>query len=139
MSQTPRRQRTENPSPPPVRRRRLSRGRKSKYWCFTINNWDEMDVAVLRNIMDGGLVNYLVFGREVGENGTPHLQGYVEFKSRWDLRRCQGNFVMGAHYEPRRGTPQEASDYCKKDGDWEESGTLSTGIIGLPPRTINIS
>lgn len=116
-------------------------GRKSRYWCFTLNNYDEGDIATLRNIMDGSaLVSYLVFGREVGENGTPHLQGYVEFTTRWDLRRCQRSFLMGAHFEQRRGTPQEASDYCKKDGDWEEVGTLSRVTQGtLRRRLININ
>lgn len=114
------------------------RGRKSKYWCFTLNNYDEGDINQLRNLMDSGtLVSYVVFGREVGENGTPHLQGYVEFKTRWDLVRCTRSFLPRAHFEQRRGTPQEAADYCKKDGDWEQSGEISTGIIGLPPRTIN--
>lgn len=42
---------------------------ESKYWCFTINNWTEIDVPKFLNM------EYLVFGREKGEDGTPHLQG----------------------------------------------------------------
>lgn len=133
-------------TPPPTRRRALAReparrrtrartntrGRKSKYWCFTLNNPSEGEVHVLNAIGVGDmLVSYLVFGHEVGENGTPHLQGYVEFKSRWDLVRCQQHFLVRAHYEQRRGTPLEASDYCKKDGNFEEWGILSRGISGI--------
>ena len=29
-----------------------------------------------------------------------------------------------AHWEPQRGTPQEASDYCKKEGDFYECGNI---------------
>lgn len=42
---------------------------QSKYWCFTINNWTPDDVPEFKNM------EYLVFGREKGEDGTPHLQG----------------------------------------------------------------
>jgi len=108
------------------------RGRKSKYWCFTINNYDEDDIHVLRNIMDSGLITtYVVFGRELSQSGTPHIQGYMELKSRWDLKRLKRSFFNTAHFEARRGTPEEAAEYCKKDGDWEESGTRSSGIKGM--------
>ena len=70
---------------------------------------------------------YLVFGREVGDNGTPHLQGYCRLASK--LRLHQIRSIRGferAHFEVSRGTPKQASDYCKKDGDFDEFGTLPT-------------
>jgi len=147
---TPTRRRpAEVPNAPAPRRTRARtdarverRGRKSKYWCFTLNNPTQGEEAVLHAIGNGDmLVTYLVLGREVGVNGTPHIQGYVEFRSRWDLVRCQQRFMMRAHYEPRRGTPQEAAEYCKKDGDYDEYGIISRGLIGpvLAPRIIRIN
>lgn len=140
-----RRREREVPNAPAPRRTRARvdpRGRKSKYWCFTINNPHPDTERVLDAMGNSGLITtYLVWGREVGENGTPHLQGYVEFRSRWDLLRCQRSFMRGAHYEQRRGTPQEAAEYCKKDGQYTEHGTISRGLIGpiLSPRINRIN
>jgi len=104
---------------------------KSKYWCFTLNNYTDDELEMLRNLVGGHLTTYAVFGKEVGESGTPHLQGYFEFKSRWDLIRLRRWALDRAHYEPRRGTAEEASNYCKKDGDWEQYGTISISNQGI--------
>ena len=65
---------------------------------------------------------YIIFGREMGEKGTPHLQGYIELNNpmRWNtLNKKMGGRV---HLEERRGSQEEAIKYCKKEGDWWEKG-----------------
>ena len=64
---------------------------------------------------------YMLFGRERGDEGTPHLQGYVQFKTEKSLKQLK-TMMPRAHVEARKGTIQQAVDYCKKDGDFEEFG-----------------
>lgn len=100
---------------------------KSTRWCFTLNNWTDADVGILRALQ----IVYLVFGYEVGESGTPHLQGFVIFKSQQRLSAVK-KVLERAHWEPSRGSSSQAADYCKKDGKFEEFGALpkSAGEAG---------
>lgn len=66
--------------------------------------------------MDPERVACHVFAREVGESGTPHLQGYIRFKKPCRLSWWK-NTLPRLHVEARRGTEQQAWDYCLKDGD----------------------
>jgi len=105
---------------------------QSTKWVFTINNYAESD---LRNILDlGGSLDrnglkYLVVGREVGAiNGTPHLQGFAVFDTNQRLGRVKSLFGSTGHYETARGSKIQASEYCKKDGSFDEFGDLGLGV-----------
>jgi len=98
---------------------------QSKYWVFTLNNYNDADQSGLRELWRLGRVAYLCYGREVGSNqGVPHLQGMVEF-SRKMRRTGVSKLVPRAFIEARRGTATEARTYCIKDGDFEEHGVQS--------------
>lgn len=99
---------------------RVPRTRLSKHWTFTINN------PINADRVSDDLFSYIIYGNEVGLEGTPHLQGYVCFKNRQRLSAVKKLFPR-AHLEIKRGSVQEAIDYCKKDGDFVEEG--------LPPVT----
>lgn len=105
---------------------------RAKNWVFTLNNYTDNDQQRLRDLASSDDVAYLVFGREVGESGTPHLQGYVEFRSRKRLSQLRALVSDRAHYEVRRGTGVEADEYCKKDEDFETFGELSQGWFLQP-------
>jgi hypothetical protein len=95
-----------------------------KHWVFTLNNPLPDD--------QGGLwlppYDYAVLGNEVGESGTPHIQGYVIFKNKLRLNQLKTHSPQGqrAHWEPQSqySTPAQAADYCMKDGDFKEFGEL---------------
>lgn len=90
---------------------------RSAGYCFTINNPAE-DAQLHLLALE---FRYLVFGREVGESGTPHLQGYIHFANKRDFAAVK-KMYPGWHVEKRLGTVDQAVDYCKKDGDFTELG-----------------
>lgn len=92
-------------------------------WCFTVNNPSEEDETRLQNLDH----KYLVFGRETGDNGTRHLQGFIILNRSQRLGWIQRRFGTHGHWEQARGTNRQASDYCKKDGDYFEHGEYPEG------------
>jgi hypothetical protein len=120
---------TSTPYPPRPRLLTLIMPIGAKHWCFTINNPTVQVKSRLAEIGNDGLsfqVSYLVVGREVApKTGTPHLQGYVTFAVRQSMAAVKTLFqTQGVYLVVARGTPLEASDYCKKDQDFDEYGTL---------------
>ena len=100
---------------------------RSKHWCFTLNNYTETDIDRLSQLRNTPEV-YLIYGKEVGESGTPHLQGFVSFPSRKRLNQVIS--VLGqCHCSIARYITQSIQ-YCKKEGDYTEFGTAPTGRGG---------
>lgn len=99
----------------------MSDNRKNlRNFVFTLNNYTDAEVDTVCEIPH----KYLIIGFEVGECGTPHIQGYCELLKQTKFATIK-KMIPRAHIEPRNGTAQQAADYCKKDGDWVEDGTIS--------------
>lgn len=130
----------------------VAQGPVSTYWCGTLNNFTEQEKENIRQWMQSDDVNYGVLAQEVGENGTPHLQMFVETKKRERLtaivRKTKTN---RGHWEVARAKDkQRSANYCKKgeqpSNEWknmkdngpnfgknakyEEFGSLSTTTQG---------
>lgn len=96
----------------------------SKNWCFTINNYAETAEEDLQALYPTS-VKYLIFGKEVGAaNGTPHLQGYVQLVKQARLSGVIKLLPKGTHIEKAKGTPEQAADYCRKEGKYQEFGDI---------------
>lgn len=95
---------------------------KCRNLVFTLNNYTELDFNSLPEKMSP--YKYLIYGKEKGEKGTPHLQGYIEFKNPRSFGALK-KIDPRIHWEKRRGTALQASTYCKKEGDYTELGTMS--------------
>nr|WPR18722.1 MAG: replication polyprotein [Chemarfal virus 269] len=94
--------------------------KRSRGWCFTLNNYEEADISDISKIES----TYLVFGKEVGASGTPHLQGFVYFANARAGKSVKKAVSPRSHVESLKGTPKQAADYCKKEGDFVEFGVL---------------
>lgn len=97
----------------------VKRTTKFRAFVYTLNNYTDEELQQATDFE----CQYHVFGKEVGDSKTPHLQGYIELKSRKSLVSLKKiNFLARAHIERRMGTQKQAIDYCKKDGDVVETG-----------------
>lgn len=91
----------------------------SRNWCFTLNNYTEEEENNLKSELPR--VKYIVFQREIGENGTHHLQGYLELDCVQRISFLK-KINARAHWEKRFGSQDDAIKYCKKE-DTREPGT----------------
>lgn len=89
-------------------------------WCFTLNNYTEEEYSSIV-LKCNELCEKWIIGKEIGESGTPHLQGFLRFKTK---KRPLGvfNFTKSIHWETARGNDKENIDYCSKDGIFEGYG-----------------
>lgn len=93
--------------------------KQAKCWCFTLNNPQEGET------LDIDLFDYLVVGNEVGEEGTPHFQGYGRLHKQKRLHEMKA-MLPRAHWEIAKGTAWENRVYCTKDGEFVEHGKAPT-------------
>lgn len=89
------------------------------YWCFTINNYTEEEYQDLLN----GDYNYIIIGKEIGKEGTPHLQGYLQLPKKKKISGMK-KINNRAHWEISRGSPEDNKKYCSEEGNFEERGTM---------------
>jgi len=114
-----------NTNPPPKKR-----CVPSKRWCFTWNNYPDDAMETLETIFKDFDIEYVV-GREVGAEGTPHLQGYIE--SNLKIRPVEKlKLPTAIHWEKCKGSRAQNVDYCTKDGQYTHSLKLK------PPRKLKL-
>jgi len=68
---------------------------RSRNWCFTLNNYTPGQVEALKEMK----CRYVVFGKEVGASGTPHLQGTIVFANSKSFSSVKAVLVGSPHIE----------------------------------------
>lgn len=92
---------------------------RSRGYCFTINNPTELDDANIQTLISKSI--YVIVGKETGQSGTPHYQGYVWFTHAVTFRSIS-TVLVRAHIEKAKAGPTENIAYCKKENNFTEWG-----------------
>lgn len=92
---------------------------RARNWLVTLNNpaGDNLDAQWqhCKELMQNAAFLYSIGQLERGEEGTIHLQAYVQLHNPKGLRAVKRFFEDRAHVEVRRGSHAEAKEYCSKN------------------------
>jgi hypothetical protein len=101
---------------------------QARNWCFTENNYEG------HITFDPEVMQYLIYSEEIGEEGTPHLQGYVQFinKKRLTAIKKMDTFHR-ASFRMAIGTVEQNQAYCSKSdthisGPYEYGSAVHPGV-----------
>lgn len=106
--------------------------KSARSYLLTINNYEKSDDELMNYIKDlTKSLKYAIFQREIGDKkSTEHIQLYIEFTRGTEFTYIKKWFPK-AHIEARKGSREQARNYCMKDetrkeghepveiGDWK--------------------
>ncbi len=93
-------------------------------WCFTLNNYTDQEISSIVPIFRE-FCKIAFYSKEIGESGTPHLQGYCEFKSKKRPVSVFGSITKRISWRKAKGDMRSNLNYCSKDNPLDFS-------IGIP-------
>lgn len=102
---------------------------KSKYWCYTLNNYTK---AELKKLKEYKCVYHIIGDENAPSTGTPHLQGYFEFNSEKKKTTLIKAFP-NASFRITMGSGEDNKIYCSKENKIFEYGEPTK--IGRGTRT----
>jgi len=84
----------------------------ARSWSFTLNNYTDKDCTLLDNLV----CKYVIYGKEIGEKGTPHLQGCIILCNASRLSSLK-KILPTAHWEITKSTTASIN-YCMKENNF---------------------
>jgi len=104
-------------APPSAAGTARGRSQRLRRFVFTLNNYTEQELTWFTDIFPNGTTKpaWMIFGKEVGECGTPHLQGAVCLGRQlaFSTVKTWPGFRR-AHLDTMRGTVDDSVRYCSK-------------------------
>lgn len=80
-------------------------------WVFTINNWTVDDVAEITALKATAV--WGIYQYEMGEMGTPHIQGAAYWKNKRTLKNIR-KILTRARWAAMKGSCEDNVTYCSK-------------------------
>jgi hypothetical protein len=119
-----------NTKPPP------KQGSPQKNWCMTLNNYSEEEYNSLISFFNSNSSNRWIIGKEVGAEGTPHLQCFCHFDEKIRFTAIK-KACDRLHIEPCKGKEQDNLKYCSKDGNYETNVKFKRDKVFLSIEELN--
>lgn len=88
------------------------RGTRLRRFVFTLNNYTKEEEESIQDFP----CQWMIYGREIGENGTPHLQGacVIGKQMAFSTIKTWLGFVR-SHIATMNGRPEDSLKYCSKE------------------------
>lgn len=98
-------------------------------WCFTWNNYTPTDIEAIKIWFPQQVdIRAIMFEEEVAPTtGTPHLQGFIVFKSKKTFKQVKEFFAVNVHLEMMKGSIEQNKLYCSKDN----TGVTVLGVLPM--------
>lgn len=101
-------------------------------WCFTYNNYEDLE-GFKQKLIHVPNLSYAVFQQEVGEAGTPHLQGVLGLTNTITFRALKTKLGVHSIHLERAKDVYASIDYCQKL-DTRQPGTVPFAWGAVPQR-----
>lgn len=92
---------------------------RARAWCMTLNNYTEDEHDQLTQAFKK-LNCVWIIGKEVGENGTPHLQIYIYCKNAISFNTIK-KLNNRLHIEKAKGDIKSNIAYCSKENNYTDN------------------
>lgn len=105
-----------NTSPSSPNKALVKKNKRYRKIVFTLNNYSEDEVTQITQ--EFTKLGMYIMGKEVApKTGTPHIQGYVEFKKQVYFTTLK-KIMPRANIQQANGTRAQNIKYCSKEGDF---------------------
>lgn len=87
--------------------------KRARCWCFTWNNHTTENWHTCTALIENMRIKKIVFQEEKGENGTRHIQGFIQFSNAINFTTLK-KIDKSIHWEVCRNIPASIN-YCSKE------------------------